>query len=126
MDQLPSEAVRLDLPADLLRRAESYAARHGTTVPDLVREHLERLTSEAPAPARSEDPLVDFAEGRISKESAIDALGLRDYAQLLMALGERGLHPPRLPEEVLAPMQATFVRLLREARRERALHTGGS
>jgi hypothetical protein len=64
----------------------------------------------------SGDPLRAFAEGWISKERAIDALGLHDYAQLLMALGERGLRPPRLPEEVLAPMVATFVRLLREAR----------
>jgi len=68
------------------------------------------------------DALLAFSEGRISKEQAIDALDLHDYAQLLIALGERGLQLPRLPEEQIAEMQKTFVRLLKEARRERALH----
>jgi len=124
MDQTPSEAVTFDLPAALLRRAETYAAQHGTTLPELFRDHLERVMSEATGPAAPEDPLVAFAEGRLTKERAIEALGLRDYAQLLLALGEHGLRPPRLPDEVIAPMQATFVRLLREARGERALHAG--
>ena len=117
MDQTPSQSVTFDLPTDLLRRAETYAARHGTTVPGLVRDHLERVTGAA-----AEDPLAAFSAGRISKERAIEALGLRDYAQLLLALGERGLRPPSLPDEVLAPMQATFVRLLREAWHDDALH----
>ncbi len=70
----------------------------------------------------SADALLDFAEGRMSKQRAIAALGLRDYAQLLLALGERGLTPPRLPPEQVAAMQKTFVGLLREARHDRALH----
>ena len=68
------------------------------------------------------DCLLEFSEGRMSKERAVAALGLRDYAQLLLALGERGLTPPRLPAEQIAAMQRTFVGLLREARDDRALH----
>jgi hypothetical protein len=68
------------------------------------------------------DALLEFSQGRISKQRAIAALGLRDYAQLLLALGERGLTPPRLPENQIAAMQHIFVGLLREARHEHPLH----
>jgi hypothetical protein len=68
------------------------------------------------------DALLEFAEGRLSTARVMAALGLRDYAQLLLALGERGLRPPRLPAAEIAAMQRTFVGLLREARDGRALH----
>jgi hypothetical protein len=68
------------------------------------------------------DALLEFSAGRMSKERAISALGLRDYAQLLLALGERGLCSPQLPPQQIAAMQKTFVSLLREARHDRALH----
>jgi hypothetical protein len=70
----------------------------------------------------SADALLEFAHGRMSKERAVLALDLRDYAQLLLALGERGLTPPRLPPEQVAAMQKIVVGLLREARHDRALH----
>jgi hypothetical protein len=63
----------------------------------------------------SADALQAFSEGRMSSARAMQALGLRDYAQLLLALGQAGLHPPRLPEAQLAAMQRTLVSLVREA-----------
>jgi hypothetical protein len=68
------------------------------------------------------DALLAFSQGRMSKERAIAALGLRDYARLLLELGEHGLSPPRLPPRQIEAMQQVFVGLLREARRGRALH----
>ena len=50
--------------------------------------------SRVAEPPRSDDPLVAFSEGRMTKEAAVKALGLRDYTQILLALGERGLPMP--------------------------------
>jgi hypothetical protein len=38
-----------------------------------------------------------FSEGKINNE-AIELLGFRDYAQLLVALGEANLPLPKLPD----------------------------
>jgi hypothetical protein len=66
--------------------------------------------------------LIEFSRGRVSVRRAMESLGLRDNAQLLLALGENGLEPPPLPPHQIAAMQSTFVRLLREAGRDRSLH----
>lgn len=117
-----TRTATVKLPEDLMRRAKDYAARHGTSVAALVRGHLERVTSEDPSATPAPEPLAAFAEGRLSKEQAIRQLGLRDHAQLLLALGEHGLRPPSLPPHELAAMQRTFARLLKDARGAGALH----
>ena len=75
-----------------------------------------------PRDAAQDSVLRAFADGQMSKERAIAALGLRDYAQLLIRPGEAGLQPPQLPAAEVAAMQGAFVRLLREARGTNALH----
>ena len=77
----------LNLPEELIARTKAYAAAHGTTMTALVRQHLEAITSvDENQPAN--DPLVAYSEGRLSRNEAIRMLGLRDYAQLLVALGD--------------------------------------
>lgn len=44
------------------------------------------------------DELTLFSLGLISKRQAIEVLGLRDYADLLFALGECGLPLPQAPQ----------------------------
>jgi hypothetical protein len=117
-----TRTATVKLPEDLMRRAEDYAARHGTSVAALVRGHLERVTSEGGASPETPEPLRAFAEGRLSKEQAIQQLGLRDHAQLLLSLGDHGLQPPSLPAHDLATMQRSFVRLLKDARGDGALY----
>ena len=104
----------LNLPNDLVQRTKAYAAQHGTTMTALVREHLERVTGYREEQARTNDPLVAFSGGRMAKEAAIRALGLRDYAQLLVSLGERNLPLPKLPAHELEAMTDTFVGLLKQ------------
>jgi hypothetical protein len=60
-------------------------------------------------PSRLDSPLVAYSEGRMSKPDAIKALGLRDYAQLLISLGYCDLPLPRLPEAELKSMEEIFV-----------------
>jgi len=62
----------------------------------------------------SADPLIAFSAGRISKEQAIEALRLRDYASLLIMLGAAGLPLPQLPPEEIDRQAAAFERLLRD------------
>ena len=52
-----------------------------------------------------------FSEGRLTKEAAIEALALRDYPQLLLSLGERGLPMPHLPPHEVEAMADAMVRL---------------
>jgi len=49
-----------------------------------------------------------YADGRATKERAVEVLGLRDYAELLVMLGDAGIEPPRLPEEEVEEMAETF------------------
>lgn len=107
----------LNLPDALVQRAKAYASQHGTTMTAIVREHLERVTGYKETEARADDPLLAFSEGRTSKEAAIRALGLRDYAQLLICLGERGLPLPKLPAHEVEAMADTFARLWHGQRR---------
>ena len=82
-----------NLPDDLVARAKSYAAAHGTTMTAIVREHLEAVTSDGAAPI-TDDPLLAYSQGRLARNEAIRRLGLRDYAELLVALGDADLPLP--------------------------------
>src|SRR5690242_1972913 len=88
----------LNLPADLIARAKSYAAAHGTTMTAIVREHLEAITSDGADPI-TDDPLLAYSQGRLARNEAIRLLGLRDYTALLVALGDADLPMP-LPHDV--------------------------
>lgn len=57
------------------------------------------------------DPLVAYSKGLLSPREAASRLGLRDSADLLVALGDAELPLPRPPEEELKQQAATFVQL---------------
>jgi plasmid stability protein len=99
-----------NLPDELISRAKAYAATHGTTLTALIREHLEAVTSTR-SNQDFDDPLVAFSKGLTTKEQAIRTLGLRDYAELLVALGDADLPLPKLPPHELENQAATFARL---------------
>jgi hypothetical protein len=84
----------MKLPADLIAKAQHYAAARQTTLTALVIELLEEKTNFT-----SNDPLVLFSRGSITKEEAIEKLGLHDYAELLVALGDVDLPLFSLPDE---------------------------
>lgn len=102
-----------NLDDELVQRGKSYAAAHGTTLTALVRDHLVKVTGFAPNDDAN-DPLVAFSKGTIDKAEAIERAGLRDYAELLVALGDRGLELPSLPPHEVQEMTENFLRLRRE------------
>lgn len=99
-----------NLPEDLIARAKSYAAARGTTMTALVREHLEAVTSEGVVRV-SDDPLLSFSQGRLARVDAIRLLGLRDYAELLVALGDADLPMPLPPPHDVENQAAIFAKL---------------
>jgi plasmid stability protein len=103
-----------NLPDDLVARAKAYAASHGTTLTAIVRDHLEAITAGHKVEA-TEDPLVAFSLGRMTKEEAVNALGLRDYAGLLVRLGEADLPLPSLPAHEIENQATTFARIWRQS-----------
>jgi plasmid stability protein len=98
-----------NLPDDLVSRAKAYAAQHGTTVTAIIREHLEAVTARSSEPV--DDALLAFSRGRLTKEQAVKALRLRDYAELLVALGDADLPLPTLPPHEVENQAATFARI---------------
>jgi plasmid stability protein len=102
-----------NLDDELVQRGKAYAASHGTTLTALVRDHLTRVTGYRPNDGTN-DPLVAFSRGEIDKAQAAEQAGVRDYAELLIALGKRGLDLPRLPPHEVDAMTENFLRVCRE------------
>lgn len=99
-----------NLPEELVSRAKAYAANHGTTMTAIVREHLTVVTSD-PNDVITSDPLVSYSRGMLAREEAINLLNLRDYAELLVALGDADLPMPIPPPHEVENQVSTFVKL---------------
>ncbi len=102
-----------NLPDELVARAKSYAAAHGTTMTALVREHLEVITSDGSNPI-ADDPLLAFSQGQLARNEAIRLLGLRDYAELLVVLGDADLPMPLPPPHEVENQAVLFAKLWRQ------------
>ena len=100
----------MNLPEELLTRVKEYAARNRTTMTAIVREHFEAITEPEREPAE-DDPLLAYSKGLLSRAETIRRLGLRDYAELLVALGDADLPMPLPPAHEIENQAATFVRL---------------
>ncbi|MGZ8944190.1 MAG: hypothetical protein ACXW1W_02055 [Methylococcaceae bacterium] len=57
------------------------------------------------------DALLKFSKGLLTKEQAIDVVGVRDYAELLRMLGDANIPLPSLPQEELDRQVEAFVDL---------------
>lgn len=98
--------VTFALPQSLLSQAVEYASKHRTTLTAVLIEQMESVTNQ-----KSDDPLVQFSRNMITKEQAIKAIGVRDYADLLIALGNADLPLPSLSEEELEKQADIFVEI---------------
>jgi hypothetical protein len=52
--------------------------------------------------------LQAFSDGRATKERAVEVLGLRDYSELLVMLGDANIAPPRLTDEEIEAQVESF------------------
>lgn len=102
-----------NLPDELVSRVKAYAARHGTTMTAIVREHLQAIAGEY----RQElmGTLQAYSEGRLSRADAIRELGLRGHVELLVALGDAGLPMPMPPAHEVDNQAVTFAKVWKEA-----------
>jgi hypothetical protein len=57
--------------------------------------------------------LFQYSRGQITRQIAIDGLTIRDYAELLVALGNADLPMPMPSEEQIENEVATFSMLMR-------------
>lgn len=106
---MANKNTTLNLPESLIARTKAYAATQGTTMTAIVRSHLEAITAEPERPL--EDALHSYAAGMIGRNEAMRRAGVRDYAGLLVALGDAGLSPPRPPEHQIENEATTFARI---------------
>ncbi|MCB1439759.1 MAG: hypothetical protein KDJ63_08300 [Nitratireductor sp.] len=102
----------INLPDSLVQKAKAYAASHGTTMTAIIRTHLEAITESESQPAT--DPLLAFSNGTLSITDAIRLTGVRDYAELLVKLGQADLPVPLPPEHEIENQAATFIKVWRQ------------
>jgi hypothetical protein len=60
-----------------------------------------------------EDPLLAHSKGLLSRREAVRRLDLRDYSDLLVALGDADLPMPLPPTHEIENQPATFAKLWR-------------
>jgi plasmid stability protein len=99
-----------NLPDELVAQAKAYAATHNTTVTALIREHLEAVVA-TPHRELENDPLLAYSLGKLGRSAAIDRLQMRDYAELLVALGEADLPMPQPPRHEVENQAMMFSKL---------------
>lgn len=58
-------------------------------------------------------PLVKYSRGQISRQVAMDDLKIRDYAELLVCLGNADLPMPMPSEEQIAAEASVFRKMMR-------------
>lgn len=104
----------INLPEELVARVQAYAAQNRTTMTAIVREHFEAIT-EPEREISDEDPLVAYSKGLLSRREAVRRLGMRDCADLLVALGVADLPMPLAPAHEIENQAATFAMLWRMA-----------
>lgn len=63
--------------------------------------------------ATADDPLLAYSQGRLSRNEAIRALRLRDYAGLLVTLGDADLPIPSASSHDVENQAAIFEKLWR-------------
>ncbi|EWY42390.1 hypothetical protein N825_00115 [Skermanella stibiiresistens SB22] len=103
-----------NLPDDLVAPAKSYAATYGTPMTAIVRKHLEAPTSDG-SRAGADAPLLAYSRGRLSRREAIRLLGLRDHAELLVALGDADLPMPLSTPHEIENQASLFAKLRKQS-----------
>jgi hypothetical protein len=72
----------------------------------------------APKPHRpkklADNPLLTYSQGHLSRSEAIRMLGLRDYAELLVALGDADLPMPSASPQEIENQATSFEKLWRQ------------
>lgn len=100
----------MNLPETLISRVKAYAAEHRTTMTAIVREHFEAIV-EPEREIADEDPLLAYSKGVLSRSEAVKRLGLRDYSELLVALGDADLPMPLPSPHEIENEAALFSRI---------------
>jgi hypothetical protein len=64
----------------------------------------------------SDDPLLAYSRGRLARNETVRLLGLRDYAELLVALGDADLPMPLPAHQEIERQEANFTGLWHQRR----------
>jgi putative RNA 2'-phosphotransferase len=65
--------------------------------------------------SRGDDPLLAYSQGKLGRDEAIGLLGIRDYAELLVALGDADLPMPLPPPDDVENQALAFARIWKQA-----------
>jgi hypothetical protein len=76
-------------------------------------EPLEAMPQDGSSETINE-PLLAFSHGRLSRGEAIRQLGLRDYAELLVKLGDADLPMPLPPAQDIENQALLFAKLWKQ------------
>ena len=101
---MPNITIHLD--DDTHRLAKVYAATSGSSLSEMFRQHVRRLSSKAGAEVSEADVLGRYAAFEISAKEAMEALGLSSLEALMLKTIQAGMHLPHEdPKTALAVAQ---------------------
>jgi hypothetical protein len=110
----PAAAAEIARLTVELARAGPSGAADETAMPPIA--HAAHNAAEPGAQHDvADDPLAAYSQGRLARSDAIRLLGLRDYAALLVALGDADLPMPLPSPDEVDDQAATFVNLWKQS-----------
>src|SRR5450631_2657465 len=89
---MPNITIHLD--EETHRLAKVYAATSGSSLSEMFRQHVRRLSSRAGAEVSEANVLVRYAAFEISGKEAMELLGLDCLEALMLKTIQAGLHLP--------------------------------
>jgi hypothetical protein len=108
---MPNITIHLD--DDTHRLAKTYAARTGTSLSQLFRDHIVTVAGSDDL-SNARGVLQRYARSEISSADAMNSLNLSCYEDLLSAIFAAGLNLPRLEDKIASRLAKQLVSSLRE------------
>lgn len=104
---MPNVTIHLD--EETHRLAKVYAATSGTSLSEMFRQHVRRLSSRAAAEDSEAAILARYAAFEIPAKDPMDALGIDCLEALMIKTINAGLHLPHDDQKTASAMAQKFL-----------------
>jgi len=111
---LSVEALRMHQQGHAFYRADNGVWLTDHVPPAYLGFAVDAVTARGGVRA-ADDPLLAYSQGKLGRDDAIGLLGIRDYAELLVALGDAGLPMPLPPPDDVEDQALAFARIWKQA-----------
>lgn len=104
---MPNVTIHLD--EETHRLAKVYAASSGSSLSEMFRQHVRRLSGRSPAEVSETNVLKRYAAFEIPAKDAMEVLGLDCLEALMLKTVQAGLHLPHEDQKTASAMVRKFL-----------------